>query len=135
MASLTFHDFVSQVLPQKIEAQNAVFSYTQELCESLRKNHLSHFAEDSVKNKSSFVIQEQRKYLRIIEINPASWYQECIHVFVNKENGNLHLPTIRNSANKKVKYNLLDENSRNECLRRVNDLNAHLRCQNAQEGP
>jgi hypothetical protein len=134
MSSLSFHDYVSRVLPQKLETQKVIFTYTQELCNALEKNHLLYFAEDHSKNKSSFIVQEHRKYLRILETNPASWYQECIHVFVNKENGNLHLPTIRNEVNKKVKLNLLDDQSRTECLSHISDLNAHLRLQKPLEG-
>lgn len=127
MASLSFHDYVSKVFPQKMETKNTVLKYTQELCDALEKSHLTHFANDDIRNKSSFIVQEQRKYLRILEVNPVSWYQECLHVFVNKENGYLHVPTIRNSAHKKVKFNLLNDQSREDCMSKLKELNAHLR--------
>lgn len=127
MASLSFHDYVSQVLPKKQETKNTVLKYTQELCDALEESHLSHFADDDNRNKSSFRVQEQRKYFRILEDNPVSWYQECLHVFVNKETGHVHAPTIRNSAHKKIKFDLLSEDSRKECMSKLNELNAHLR--------
>jgi len=127
MTSLSFHDYVSRVLPQKQETKNSILKYTQELCDALEKSHLSYFANDEIKNKSSFMVQEQRKYFRILEVNPASWYQECLHVFVNKETGHVHTPTIRNSAHKKVKFDLLNEDSRKECMSKLNEINAHLR--------
>jgi hypothetical protein len=123
MPPLSFHDYVSKVLPQKNESKELVVKYTQELCERIEKNHLSFFAEDAEMNKSSFKVQEARKYLKIIESNPASWYQECVHVFVNKENGHVHSPK---STKKKSKFDLLNDNSRMECYNQIQKLNIHF---------
>lgn len=123
MPSVSFHDYVTKVLPQKNESKDLVMKYTEQLCNIIQTNHLSFFAEDTGMNKSSFKVQEARKYLRIIESNPASWYQECIHVFVNKETGHVHSPK---STKKTATYNLLDEVSRFKCFTQAQKLNVHI---------
>lgn len=123
MPSVSFHDYVTKVLPQKNESKDLVMKYTEQLCNKMQQNHLSFFAEDAGMNKSSFKVQEARKYLRIIESNPASWYQECIHVFVNKENG--HVYSAKTSKRKK-EYDLLDEVSRFKCFAQAQKLNVHF---------
>ena len=59
-----------------------------------------------------FDVVEGRKYWKIMMINN----QESVHAFIDKKTGDVFKPAGWRGPAKHVRYNLLEENSYNECL-------------------
>lgn len=65
--------------------------------------------------KVSFIFETGRKYHKILEIDSRG--DQSTHAFVDKETGDVYKPASYKSPAKGVRYNLLDEESRNDCLK------------------
>ena len=65
--------------------------------------------------KVSFIFETGRKYHKILEIDSRG--DRSTHAFVDKETGDVFKPASYKSPAKGVRYNLLDEQSRNDCLK------------------
>lgn len=65
--------------------------------------------------KVSFIFETGRKYHKILEIDSRG--DQSTHAFVDKETGDVFKPASYKSPAKGVRYNLLDEQSRNDCLK------------------
>ena len=65
--------------------------------------------------KVTFIFETGRKYHKILEIDSRG--DRSTHAFVDTETGDVFKPASYKSPAKGVRYNLLDEESRNNCLK------------------
>ena len=72
------------------------------------------------KGRVEFYLTTGRKYHKIVEKNGG------VHCFVNKKTGEVFKPASYNKPAKHVRYNLLDENSRADCLLRADWAGGYL---------
>ena len=124
-----------------------VLQYTQSLCECLEvdfrlystKSHrLSAEREinDTYHNKClqeiaagtydfgyEFVIEEGKKYHKVIMIAHGS---HSVHCFVDKKTGEVYKSASWKSPAKGVRYNLLDDNSRETCYQNADWAGSYL---------
>ena len=132
-------------LPERIA------DWTQTYCDTLTENYKQHsismhqtFTSDwskeqleSIKNGTAnltkFVIKTGRKYHKIMQhefdtFRDLNEYRESsVHAFVDKNTGEVYKPASYNSPHTKhVRYNLLDEDSRAECLLRADWAGGYL---------
>ena len=70
----------------------------------------------------SFEIEEGRKYYKIIMVNN----QRSVHAFVDKKTGDLYKAANWKSPAKYVRFNLLDSDSCDECLKRADWAGGYL---------
>ena len=63
----------------------------------------------------SFEIEEGRKYYKIVMVSN----QRSVHAFIDKKTGDVYKPAGWQGPAKHVRYNLLDADSCNECLKRA----------------
>ena len=63
----------------------------------------------------SFEIEEGRKYYKIVMVSN----QRSVHAFVDKKTGDVYKPAGWQGPAKHVRYNLLDADSCDECLKRA----------------
>ena len=115
-----------------------VLEYTQKLCEVLRTNYQSYAIEShrqSMTNGNSeyhqqridelsngvglyeYYIDTLRKYYKVVMKTPEG--QRSAHLFVDKETGDCYKAASWKSAAKGVRYNLLDDKSRQEIYERA----------------
>ena len=75
-----------------------------------------------------FRIESGRKYFKVIqqENRGGQLRDGSVHAFIDKKNGDVFKPASSKSPAKHVRYNLLDENSRNLCLNRANWAGGYL---------
>lgn len=114
-----------------------VLKYTALLCNALVDHYLRHsirLNEQTLKSrpdskstkerlqmlkmgisKVTFIFETGRKYHKILEIDSRG--DQSTHAFVDKETGDVYKPASYKSPAKGVRYNLLDEQSRNDCLK------------------
>ena len=122
-----------------------VIQYTQTLCEVLRTNYQSYRIElhrqyiekgESVEyhkeqidklcegeNVPEFSINTLRKYHKIIM---KDYNQSHVHLFVDKETGDVYKPASFKAPAKGVRYNLIDDTSREEMYKRADWSGAYL---------
>ena len=124
------HDYVLQ-LADRLEAQ-----YKEYHVRSMQQ-FTSDYANkqlESVKNGTAnlmrFNVIEGRKYWKIFSYEyddyKGEYKQGSINCFVNKETGDVFKPASYNKPAKHVRYNLLDEDSRAECLLRADWAGGYL---------
>ena len=108
----TFQEF-KEAKPAKDEQTANVLRYSEILCEALTQQFKSsHPNSDPYK----FYIESGRKYHKIImETNGNS---RSVHAFVEKKFGNVYKAASFKAPAKHIRFNLLDDNSREECLAR-----------------
>lgn len=104
---------MSAMIEFSTEKQEIVENYTKLLVESLQldinKKH---------KDYAEFVIVSGRKYLRI-EMHYLDNNSKSITAFVDKSTGDVYKPASWKSPSTGVRYNLLDDVSRESCLNRA----------------
>ena len=122
-----------------------VLQYTQTLCEVLRTNYQSYRIElhrqyiekgESVEyhkeqidklcegeNVPEFSINTLRKYHKIIM---KDYNQSHVHLFVDKETGDVYKAASFKAPAKGVRYNLLDDKSREEMYQRADWAGSYL---------
>ena len=128
-----------------------ILDWTETYCESLTENYKQHSVSmhqnftsewskdqlESIKNGTAnltkFVIKNGRKYYKIMQhefdtFRDRNEYREgSVHAFVDKNTGEVYKPASYNSPHTKhVRYNLLDEDSRAECLLRADWAGGYL---------
>ena len=128
-----------------------VLDWTETYCESLTENYKQHSVRmyesstseyskkclEDVKNGTAnlmrFVVTKGRKYFKITSheydtFQDRNEYKEgSVNCFVNKNTGEVYKPASYNSPHTKhVRYNLLDEDSRAECLLRADWAGGYL---------
>ena len=117
------HDYVLQ-LADRLEAQykeyhiRMISNYTSDYSKKQLED-----VKNGTANLMRFVVTKGRKYFKITSheydtFQDRNEYREGgVHAFVNKNTGEVYKPASYNSPHTKhVRYNLLDENSRAECL-------------------
>ena len=126
-------DYVNQ-LADRLEAQYKEYHIR------MISNFTSDYSKkqlESVKNGTAnlmrFVVTKGRKYFKITSheydtFQDRNEYREGgVHAFVNKNTGEVYKPASYNSPHTKhVRYNLLDEDSRAECLHRADWAGGYL---------
>ena len=128
-----------------------ILDWTETYCESLTENYKQHSVRmhenftsewskdqlESIKNGTAnlmrFVVTKGRKYFKITSheydtFQDRNEYREgSVNCFVNKNTGEVYKPASYNSPHTKhVRYNLLDEDSRVECLHRADWAGGYL---------
>ena len=126
MTTETFADFCA-TQDARNEIQLNIRKYTLMLCDALEDNFKS-------RNKGKvggyeapvykFVIESGRKYHKIImETNGNS---RSVHAFIDKRYGHVYKPASFKAPAKHIRYNLLVDNSREECLARCDWAGGYL---------
>ena len=139
----TFSDFVT-TKPEKDLMKQQVQDYCKLLCQALIENYKSYtikshgisivraldagdstsvqYPEDriqEVKNNIDiydFYMIEGRKYWKIVMSTDGDYRCQSVHAFVDKSNGDVYKSATFKSPAKGVRYNLLDESSREYVL-------------------
>jgi hypothetical protein len=127
------------------DTTNKVLQYTQTLCEVLRTNNQSYRIElhrqyiekgESVEyhkeqidklcegeNVPEFYINTLRKYHKIIM---KDYNQSHVHLFVDKVTGDVYKAASWKAPAKGIRYNLLDDTSREEMYKRADWAGSYL---------
>ena len=124
------YDYVLQ-LADRLEAQYKEYHIR------MISNYTSDYANkqmESIKNGTAnlmrFNVIEGRKYWKIFSYEYddrlEEYKQGSINAFVNKHTGEVFKPASYNKPAKHVRYNLLDEDSRAECLLRADWAGGYL---------
>ena len=136
---MTFTDF-KQMQPIATEQSQTVLKYVKLLCEVLRTNYQTYAirlhqnlidkgekveyhqqqidALSKGEGVDEYVFEKGRKYFRIFHIT-NSGNSKSVHMFVNMITGDCFKPASYHAPAKGVRYNLLDDYSREELLRRA----------------
>ena len=120
----TFSDYLAE-RPQNQEDQQQVRNYTEMLCEALIQDYRSYAARNGFPNSEppEYSVQVANKYLKVWMRDGA---HRSIHAFIDKKTGEVYKPASIKAPAKGVRYNLLDENSREECFRRATWCGSYL---------
>ena len=126
-------DYVN-MLADRLEAQykehhiRMISNYTSDYSKKQLED-----VKNGTANLMRFVVTKGRKYFKITSheydtFQDRNEYREGgVHAFVNKNTGAVYKPASYNSPHTKhVRYNLLDENSRAECLLRADWAGGYL---------
>ena len=110
-------------LSEKIE------KWVYEYCGSLEENYKLRYPNSH--SDKEFKMQLGRKYWKILQWDywdsDNTKFSESVHSFVDKNTGEVYKPASYNSPHTKhVRYNLLDEDSRAECLLRADWAGGYL---------
>ena len=115
----TFTEF-KESKPMKDQQVADIQRYSEMLCEALlldiNKNH-----RDS---GYKFYIESGRKYHKLIMETEAR--SRSVHAFIDKKTGEVYKSASWKAPAKIVRYNLLDDNSREECLSRADWAGGYL---------
>ena len=135
------------VLVKTTEVEDYVNMLADRLEEQYKEHHVKSLTQftsewankqlEDVKNGTAnlmrFVVTKGRKYFKITSheydtFQDRNEYREGgVHAFVNKNTGEVYKPASYNSPHTKhVRYNLLDEDSRAECLLRADWAGGYL---------
>ena len=95
-----------------------VYDYCLQLCDIL----FDRFQKEFPTLNQTFTVDKGRKYYRVWGIDN----QKCIHCFVNIKTGDVFKPESYNKPAKHVRYNLLDADSRANCLLRADWAGGYL---------
>ena len=124
------YDYVLQ-LADRLEAQykeyhvRMISTFTSEYARQQMES-----IKNGTANLMRFNVIEGRKYWKIFSYeydNRSEEYKQgSINAFVNKQTGEVFKPASYNKPAKHVRYNLLDENSRANCLLRADWAGGYL---------
>jgi hypothetical protein len=143
---MTFTDF-KQMQPTTTLKTESVLDYVELLCQVLRTNYQTYAIQlhrDSIakddnveyhKKKidelsegvgvNEFIYEKGRKYAKILHIdNPGG--SKSAHMFVDMVTGDCFKPASYKSPAKGIRYNLLDDKSREEMLLRADWVGSYL---------
>ncbi|UNH61122.1 hypothetical protein SSZBM1_5 [Synechococcus phage S-SZBM1] len=67
-----------------------------------------------------------RKYFRLVMQYKTGSKQRSVHAFIDKQTGNVYKPASWKSPAKHIRYNLLDDNSRELCYSKCDWSGAYL---------
>jgi hypothetical protein len=117
----TFTEFV-ETKPAKDEQVANVLRYSEMLCEALlqdykdRNKSCFYSRNNGGTSDYKFYIESGRKYHKLImETNGNS---RSVHAFVDKNSGAVYKSASWKAPAKGIRYNLLDDTSREECFAR-----------------
>ena len=143
---MTFTDF-KQMQPTANAQAKSVLDHVELLCQVLRTNYQNYVIQvhrvsidrgDNVEyhkkridgicegeGVDEFVYEKGRKYAKILHItNPGG--SKSVHMFVDMVTGDCFKPASYKSPAKGIRYNLLDDKSREEMLRRADWSGSYL---------
>ena len=143
---MTFTDF-KQMQPIATAQAKSVLNYVELLCQVLRTNYQDYkigFHRKNIENGENVEYHRQRideicegegvdeytyvkgkKYAKILHItNPGG--SKSVHMFVDMVTGDCFKPASYKAPAKGVRYNLLDDKSREEILRRADWCGSYL---------
>ena len=143
---MTFTDF-KQMQPTATAQAKSVLDYVELLCQVLRTNYQNYVIQvhrvsidrgDNVEyhkkridgicegvDVDEFVYEKGRKYAKILHIdNPGG--SKSAHMFVDMVTGDCFKPASYKSPAKGIRYNLLDDKSREEMLLRADWAGSYL---------
>ena len=143
---MTFADF-KQMQPIATAQAKSVLDYVELLCRVLRTNYQDYkiaFHRKIIENGENVEYHRQRideicegegvdeytyvkgkKYAKILHItNPGG--SKSVHMFVDMVTGDCYKPASYKAPAKGVRYNLLDDKSREEILRRADWCGSYL---------
>lgn len=103
----SFADFVAS-RPAAEQAQADILHYTEVLCEALAQNFRSR--NNGKLDGYTFTIETARKYHRVIMTTGGG--SRSIHAFVDTKNGDVYKAASWKAPAKHVRFNVLDEASR-----------------------
>lgn len=106
----TFTEFL-EAKPAKNEAKALVHKYTELLCEALIENFKSR--NNGKTDGYKFYIESGNKYHKVVMETGGG--NRSVHCFINKTTGDVLKSASWKSPAKGVRYNLLDEYSREAC--------------------
>ena len=128
--------------------QTQVYDYALALCEALRQDYksqayamikstsgeLSDYAKgrlarlDNDEVSMRFRIESGRKFYKVIQQDERDgrWVDGSVHAFITKNTGDVYKPASWKAPPKHIRYNLLDESSRNICLNRASWAGGYL---------
>jgi len=117
----TFQEFV-ETKPAKDEQVANVLRYSEMLCEALLQDYKGRHNGGTSDYK--FYIESGRKYHKLImETNGNS---RSVHAFVDKNSGAVYKSASWKAPAKGIRFNLLDDNSREECFARCDWAGGYL---------
>lgn len=117
----TFQEF-KEAKPAKDEQTANVLRYSEVLCEALLQNFKGRNGGGSSDYK--FYIESGRKYHKLIMETGAG--SRSVHAFIDKNSGAVYKPASFKSPAKHVRYNLLDDDSREKMLERCDWAGGYL---------
>ena len=117
----TFQEF-KEAKPAKDEQTANVLRYSEILCEALLQNFKNRNNGGSSDYK--FYIESGRKYHKLIMETGAG--SRSVHAFIDKNSGAVYKPASFKSPAKHVRYNLLDDDSREKMLERCDWAGGYL---------
>jgi len=143
---MTFTDF-KQMQPTATAQAKSVLDYVELLCQVLRTNYQTYAIQlhrDSIEKDDNveyhkkkidelsegvgvneFIYEKGRKYAKILHIdNPGG--SKSAHMFVDMVTGDCFKPASYKSPAKGIRYNLLDDKSREEMLLRADWCGSYL---------
>ncbi len=143
---MTFTDF-KQMQPTATAQAKSVLDYVELLCQVLRTNYQTYAIQlhrDSIEKDDNveyhkkkidelcegvgvneFIYEKGRKYAKILHIdNPGG--SKSAHMFVDMVTGDCFKPASYKSPAKGIRYNLLDDKSREEMLLRADWAGSYL---------
>ena len=120
----TFSDYLA-TRPQKEEQQQLVRNYAELLCQALVFDYVNFDKRPSYSDTElpEYTIKEAKKYLKVWFRNGS---HRSIHAFIDKNTGDVLKPASTKAPAKGVRYNLLDDNSREECFKRADWAGGYL---------
>ena len=117
----TFQEFV-ETKPAKDGQVANVLRYSEMLCEALLQDFKGR--NNGGTSDYKFYIESGRKYHKLImETNGNS---RSVHAFVDKNSGAVYKSASWKAPAKGIRFNLLDDNSREECLSRCDWAGGYL---------
>ena len=116
----TFQEF-KETKPAKDEQVANVLRYSEMLCEALLQDYKG---RNNGGTSYKFYIESGRKYHKLImETNGNS---RSVHAFVDKNSGAVYKSASWKAPAKGIRFNLLDDNSREECFARCDWAGGYL---------
>jgi len=117
----TFQEF-KETKPAKDEQVATVLKYSEMLCEALLQDFKGRINGRSCDYK--FYIESGRKYHKLIMETEAG--SRSVHAFIDKNSGAVYKPASWKAPAKHIRFNLLDDNSREECFARCHWAGGYL---------
>ena len=116
----TFTEFV-ETKPAKDEQVANVLRYSEMLCEALLQDYKG---RNNGGTSYKFYIESGRKYHKLIMESKAN--TRSVHAFVDKNSGAVYKSASWKAPAKGIRFNLLDDNSREECFARCDWAGGYL---------
>jgi len=116
----TFQEFV-ETKPAKDEQVDNVLRYSEMLCEALLQDYKG---RNNGGTSYKFYIESGRKYHKLIMESKAN--TRSVHAFVDKNSGAVYKSASWKAPAKGIRFNLLDDNSREECFARCDWAGGYL---------